>query len=151
MIYFDTSYLLKCYVNEDGSDEVRALASDSDRIACCEFGRIELFAGFHRCLRERRLSRDELEVIGDQYEVDEQDQLWSWLPMSRSLMSGVVAAFRTLSEDVHLRSGDAIHLVCARDHDITTIYTSDRSMLRAASTFGLDARNVIPPHRCRPA
>jgi len=143
VIYFDTSYLLKCYVNENGSAEVRELAAGAGRIACCEYGRAELFAALHRCLRERTISRDDFRVILGQYEIDEQDQIWSWLPLGRSLIDAVAATFRTLSDDVFLRSGDAIHLVCAREHDITTVYTNDRHMLRAAGIIGLDARNVI--------
>ena len=37
MIYFDTAYLAKCYLNEPGSDEVRKLAAESSKIASCAF------------------------------------------------------------------------------------------------------------------
>jgi hypothetical protein len=52
MIYFDTAYLAKCYLNEHGSTEVRDLAAQAGRIACSEFGKIELAASFHRNLRQ---------------------------------------------------------------------------------------------------
>ncbi len=51
MIYFDTAYLAKCYLNEHGSDDVRSLAAGSGRIACCAFGQLELAATLHRNLR----------------------------------------------------------------------------------------------------
>jgi predicted nucleic acid-binding protein len=147
VIYFDTSYLLKCYINENGSAEVRELAAGAGRIACCEYGRGELFSGFHRCLREGKLTRGELDVIIEQYETDESDHIWSWLPFGRSLIASVVTTFKTLPEDVFLRTGDAIHLVCARNHDLPVVYTSDQHMLRAAPFLGLDARNVITAER----
>ena len=42
MIYFDTSYLAKCYLNETGSAEVRQIAQSQSAVACCEYGRIEV-------------------------------------------------------------------------------------------------------------
>ena len=52
MIYFDTAYIAKCYLNEHGSAEVRNLANEAERVACCAFGRIEFAATVHRNLRE---------------------------------------------------------------------------------------------------
>jgi hypothetical protein len=59
MIYFDTSYLLKCYLAEPGHEAVRALARDQGPVACCTLGRTEWQAGIHRHLREGRLAPDQ--------------------------------------------------------------------------------------------
>lgn len=59
MIYFDTSYLSKCYLLEDGSVVVRQLASAQQQIACSELGQVELVAAFHRKLREGEIARTE--------------------------------------------------------------------------------------------
>ena len=40
MIYFDTSYLAKCYLNETGSAAVRQIAQSQSTVACYEYGRI---------------------------------------------------------------------------------------------------------------
>jgi hypothetical protein len=40
MIYFDTAYLAKCYLNEHGSGEVRDLALSDGRVSCCEYARV---------------------------------------------------------------------------------------------------------------
>lgn len=46
MTYFDTAYVLKCYVAEQGSREVQALARSRGRLACSVYGRLrELLAG----------------------------------------------------------------------------------------------------------
>ena len=34
MTYFDTAYVLKCYIQEPGSEQVRAFARGCERIAC---------------------------------------------------------------------------------------------------------------------
>ena len=41
MTYFDTAYILKCYVKEDGWQAVRTLARGRERIACSVYGRLE--------------------------------------------------------------------------------------------------------------
>lgn len=46
MIYFDTAYLTKCYLNEIGSNEVRRLAEQHEQVACCVFGRLECVRRF---------------------------------------------------------------------------------------------------------
>ena len=56
MIYFDTAYILKCYVKEHGWERVRALASDHERIVCSVYGRLELHAALHRKVREGELT-----------------------------------------------------------------------------------------------
>lgn len=45
MIYFDTSYLLKCYLAEPGHQAVRALAQQQGPVACCALGRTECRRG----------------------------------------------------------------------------------------------------------
>jgi hypothetical protein len=40
MIYFDSSYVAKCYLNEAGSLAVRQLAQSQNTLCCSEYGRI---------------------------------------------------------------------------------------------------------------
>ena len=51
MIYFDTSYLVRLYYQDPAADAVRALAA-SDHVASAAHGHAEMFAAFHRKLRE---------------------------------------------------------------------------------------------------
>lgn len=55
MIYCDTAYIAKCYLNEQGSDEVRSLVRDAGRVACCGFGLLELPATTQRNLLEGKI------------------------------------------------------------------------------------------------
>ena len=143
MIYFDTSYIWKCYIYENGSEKVRSLASQDDRIVCCEFGKMELSAAFHRALREGFIDVTYFKTIFEQFRQDEQDGVWTWLPLSRDLKESVISSFESLPATVYLRTGDVIHLQCAAANDILDLYTNDTHMLKAADRFGINASNVI--------
>jgi len=142
--YFDTGYLAKCYVDEPGSAEVRALAEERERIACSIYGRMELHAALHRKVRERNLTRRQLEVVLRQLELDEEQGLWAWIPLTEAIIASVAAAFRTLPSSVFVRTGDAIHLVTARGQSLSELFSGDAHMLSAAPHFALVGRNVIP-------
>lgn len=143
MIYFDTAYLAKCYINEIGSGEVRKLAGTTTRVACCEYGRVELIAAFHRAAREGRIDEHYFGVILSQFDRDEEDELWNWLPLTPALLGSAFLEYRHLPRSVFLRTADAIHLCCARDAGFDTIYSNDSHLLLAAPHFGLRGENVI--------
>ena len=143
MTYFDTAYLLKCYVEEPGSEQVRAFARGCERLACSVYGRVELHAALHRKLREGRLDEQGLEVILRQLGVDESVGLWEWLPLTARVRSAVAGIFRKLPRDVFLRTGDAVHLLSAREQGLTEIYSNDRHLLGAASDVGIKGLDLI--------
>lgn len=143
MIYFDTSYILKCYLNEPNAQLVRALATRETNKYCCRWGRLEFFAGIKRQTREGKITREHEAEILQVFKEDELAGIWLWLPMQQSLLDLACAAFEGLPDTVPLRAGDALHLECAREHGFLEIYSNDRHLLGAASRFGLVGRNVI--------
>jgi len=143
MTYFDTAYLAKCYLNELGSDAVRKLAAESERVACCEFGRIELAATIHRNLREGNITRAQHRLIQGQFDSDEANNVWTWLPVTPELIAAATAKFRVMKGSIWLRAADALHLACAVEHGFTEICTNDRHLLAAAGAFKIRGRNVI--------
>ena len=145
MSYFDTAYLLKCYVKEHGWEAVRAFARGRQRIACSIHGRMELLAALHRKLREGELTEPHVTVVLRQLDLDESERLWEWIPLSSAIIEAVADTFRSLPRDVFLRTGDAVHLLSARAHGFTEIYSNDRHLLRAAPHFGLTGRDLIEP------
>jgi predicted nucleic acid-binding protein len=145
MIYFDTAYLLKCYVKEAGWQEVRALARQHDGVACSAYGKLELHAALHRKLRGREITRAQLRTVFDQLELDEAQRLWTWLPLTEFIMASVVSSFRTLPGHVFLRTADAVHLVTAKSHAFREVYSTDIHLLAAAPNFGLQGKNIIDP------
>ena len=142
MTYFDSGYLAKCYLDEDASAEVRSLARDRGQIACSEYGRMELHAALHRKLREGWITRAQLTVLFRQLDLDEEDKLWTWLPLTERVMPEVAFAFRGLPDSVFLRTGDAVHLVTARANALSEIWSGDLRLLSAAPYFGLVGHSI---------
>ena len=145
MIYFDTAYLLKCYVKEPGWEAVRDLALQHERVACSIYGKMEVHAALHRKLREGDLLPGQLKVVYQQMDLDENQRLWIWLPLTESVIEGVIAAIRGLPEQVFLRTADALHLVTAESNHFREIYSNDAHLLAAASHFGLEGKNILNP------
>jgi len=143
MIYFDTAYILKCYVKEHGWEEVREFACGHERIVCSVYGRLELHAALHRKLREGELTAVHLGIVRRQLSVDESTRLWEWIPLSAPVMAAVTDTFSRLSRDVFLRTGDAVHLLTARESGCTAVYSNDRHLLAAAPHVGMTGRDVI--------
>ena len=143
MAYFDTAYLLKCYLKEQGWQRVRALAAERGRIACSVYGRLELHAALHRKLREGELTSEQHQAVLRQLSLDEASAVWHWIPLSAAVMTAVVDLFRYLPSEVFLRTGDAVHLISAREHGFQEIFSSDRRLLASAPHVGIAGTNVI--------
>lgn len=143
--YFDTAYILKCYVKEHGWRKVRTLAQSHDRIACSVYGRLELHAALHRKLREGELTDLQLNIILRQLSVDESTRLWEWLPLSSAIINAVTNMFTSLPRHVFLRAGDAVHLLSARMNGFAEIYSNDKRLLAAASHIDMTGHDVIEP------
>ncbi len=86
MIYFDTSYLVKCYISEDGSDAVRQFAAAGEQIGCCVLGGVELLAAFHRKLRERQIDSLAMQTLLRQLALDDANGLWTWVELTPDVM-----------------------------------------------------------------
>ena len=61
--------------------------------------------------------------------------VWAWIPVSSRLIEVATRAMGGLPKSISLRSADALHLACARDHGLRDVYTSDRHMSAAAPHF----------------
>lgn len=143
MIYFDTAYLLKCYLPENGFAQVRQLLAKEQTVACCAFGRLELTTAIRRAIRENRLPASAMPTIISLLASDDANGVWTWLPLTVHLIESAAREAREIPANVYLRAGDALHLMCAREHGFE-LYSNDRHMLLAAPHFGVQAKNVIP-------
>jgi predicted nucleic acid-binding protein len=143
MIYFDSSYLIKCYLAERGHQQVRQLARQNPVVACLAIGKTECRAAVHRHVREGKLTAQNAQLVHQIMDQDETAGLWTWLPLTNALLADANAEFRKLPPTVFLRSADALHLVCARSQGLTEIYSNDRHLLAAAPQLGLAGKNVI--------
>ena len=142
MIYFDSAYVAKYYLDEPDSGRVRALAEAEGGVCCSTLGRVETAQVFHRRLREGAATKAATAVLFNQFEADCAHGLWTWLPLTDDFVTQAVAEFRRLSPRLALRTADAVHLVSAKQHGLAVVYTNDARMLAAAGEFGLLARSV---------
>jgi len=143
MIYFDSAYLVKCYIKEPGWKMVREIARSERRIACSMYGRMELHAAFHRHLLEKNLNLKQFQIVLSQFALDESRRLWTWLPRTEAIMNTVIDAFRNIPSNFFIRTGDALHLATARENGIGEMYSNDNRLLLAAGFFSVRAMNPI--------
>ena len=143
MIYLDAAYIGKCYLNEPGADRVREIARKAKRLASCEIARLEFFSLIHRHRREGNITVREARDVIAEFESDETGGVWRWLPLTPTMIRSVCDTVRGFPKEVFLRTGDALHLGCARENGYREMYTNDRHMLASARLFGVRGINVI--------
>jgi predicted nucleic acid-binding protein len=143
MLYFDSNYILKCYLPEHDAHLVRALASRPVTKSCSRLGRVEVIAALHRKVREGSLTRAQLKAVWSRILADESAGVWTWLPFDERVEHAVEHAYLTLGPKVFLRAGDAIHLSTASVHGFEEIHSHDGHVLRAATAFGLKGVDVV--------
>jgi len=142
VIYFDTSYLLRCYYDDPGCEAVRRLA-DQDQLTCCGHGRVELAAALHRKLREGALTKSAVTMLLRQIQHDSSQGHIVWFPVTEHLLDEAARQYETLAVTVFLRAADSLYLTCARLNGLAEIYSDDQRLLAAASHFGLKGVDVI--------
>jgi predicted nucleic acid-binding protein len=142
MIYLDTSYILKCYINEPGTSQVLALVQGGSGCSSALHGRIEFWSGIHRHVRDKKTSIQQARSIWRQFEQDERSGIWRWFALTEGVVKRACGAFEKLAPNVFLRSGDALHLACAAENGFLDVYSGDRVLVAAASHFGLNGISV---------
>ena len=142
MIYFDTSYVARLYLEDAGWEKVRALAG-TDHLACCIHGRAETVAAFHRKFREGAVTSADLATLLRQFDRECELGAFRWLPLSEAVVSRLTRVYASLPATVVLRAVDALHLACASENGLNRVYSNDARLLASASHFGLAGANVI--------
>lgn len=142
MIYYDTTYLVRLYLSEPGSEAVRELCF-SHQVCSASHAQAEVPAAIHRALREGRLSPEVFAAALEQFANEQIGDGMLWLPFSHALLSGMVSRYSEMPRTTFLRAADALHLACAAEHGFTEVYSNDRHFLAAAPLFGLRALNII--------
>lgn len=142
MIYCDTSYLVRLYLIEPGSAEVRELCATRP-VCSADHAQAEVPAAIHRAFREGRLDPAVFTASLAQFSLDQASDAFTWLPLSTELLAGMTSRFMRMPRTTFLRAADAMHLACAAEHGFTEVYSNDRHFLAAAPLFGLKGCNVI--------
>ena len=142
MIYLDSSYIFKCYINEPGTPRVLSLVQNSSGCSSSLHARTEFWSGMHRRVCETVTSIEDARKIWRQFEEDERTGVWHWLPLNDIVIRRACDVFEKLPPEVFLRSGDALHLACAAENRFTELYSGDRTLLSAAPHVGLNGISV---------
>jgi predicted nucleic acid-binding protein len=143
MIYLDTSYIVKCYVREPGTEAILAWLEGQAGLSCAWHGRLEFCTAVQRHVREKRILPADGRRVFRRLETDERGNLWNWIPLSPELLRAACARVEGLAPQVPLRSADALHLTCAAVNGFQTVYSHDRHLLAAAPHFGLEGRDIL--------
>jgi predicted nucleic acid-binding protein len=141
--YFDSSALVKRYVNETGSAWVQALC-DADAghvIALAHIGLVEIASALSVKHRQDVLSADILDGLLRDLQRDGREQYWL-IDVDQQTVTDAIALTRRLK----LRGYDAVHLACALFLQETllaeglpapVLLSADQELLAAAQTEGL--------------
>lgn len=143
MIYLDTSYIVKCYVSEPGSDRILAWLEGRRGMVCSLHGRIEFHSAMHRHFQAGRLTATQVRKVMRQLEADEANGIWTWLAVSSALVHQACVTLAGLDRATCLRAADALHLATAADAGCENLYSHDRHLLSAAPVFGVSAHDIL--------
>ncbi len=141
--FFDSCYLVRLYLEEEGFQAVRDVAQSNTSIAAAWHAQAEVVAAFHRAFRERHLSLRSFQSLLDQFHRDSQNGLFDWLLLTQTVQKRLESEFRNIPVTTFLRAADALHLACAAENGFTAVYSNDLHLLASAGLFGLQGINVI--------
>jgi predicted nucleic acid-binding protein len=136
IIYLDTSALIKQYIREQGSDEVKGLIESAEFIGSNSMTLAEVASAFSRLVRMGRCTAQEGQTAWREFMTD-------WQSYSRlDVTSRLVERAADVAWQHGLRGYDAIHLASARFWqdaigEPITFATYDRELWLAAQKSGI--------------
>ena len=106
-LHLDTSALVKCYIAEDGSDDVIALMADAAAVATSLVTRTEVAAALAKAVREDRVDEDEAQRAHRKF-------LREWPDFGRvPVTDALVERADALAWEHGLRAYDSVQLAAA--------------------------------------
>jgi predicted nucleic acid-binding protein len=141
-VFCDTSTILKYYTAEVESDAVRAQLDEADEVTLSELARVEIISAFYCRWRERLWTREQFLRMVGQFERDDFQQKWDWLPVDNAVIRYAAGIFIKLPDQTPLRASDCLHIATALHGDYNEIYTHDERQARAAEALGLSAVRI---------
>ena len=141
-LYFDTAYVVKCYLKEPDGKNVRQLAMQATELSSSAWSVAELACVFHCHVREGIVTRRQATRMRKLFREHVERGIWNLLPVSDGLLLQVETLTASLPASIYLRGGDAVHLVTAQRAGFTEIWSNDKHLLAAAPHFGLRGRSV---------
>lgn len=132
-VYFDTSALVKLFLQEEDAEIARDLWDEADLVSVGRLAYPEARAAFAAAERSRRITRSELDDTKHRF-----DRLWRQLQVVE-LEEELARAAGDLAERYGLRGFDAVHLstaIALQDASLV-VATWDADLSEAAGSVGL--------------
>lgn len=142
IVYCDSAYLAKCYLEDPDSLAVRELVWRADAVYSSALCIAEVSCALHRSVREKRVTRGEASHLRTTFFSDVAIGIVRMIPVTETVLRAVESTVATLPTALFLRAGDAVHLASARHEGFSEIWSNDRHMLKAAPHFSLTGRSV---------
>lgn len=130
-IFFDTSALTKRYVEEEGSEQVRALCAEADALGLSVLVVPELISTLCRLVREGRLSARDYRNLKSAVQADLSDA--DLCDLSQEAFEKTLHCL----ERHPLRTLDALHVGSALVYQPDLFVSADRRQAEAAGCEGL--------------
>ncbi len=139
IFFFDTSALIKRYVQEKGSNIVDNLMDSADEIFISAITRIESISAARRLLEERSITKSDFNVFKNNLTSD--FPFFTVVDFSEFIEKSAI----DLIEKHQIKTLDSIQLACclAVKEDIDHLVTSDVKLAKTASDVGIDTINPM--------
>jgi len=136
MLYFDTSFLAPLILREPTSGKVETFLTrqPAGELAISHWTRVEFSSLIAREVRMGGLDRQAALDADAQFEAIVVESFVVLLPNADDF--GLCRQYLQRYE-TGLRAGDALHLAVARNHRAQTIYSLDKTLLKAGKALGL--------------
>ena len=142
MLYFDTSFLAPLILREPTSGKVETFLTrqPAGELAISHWTRVEFSSLIAREVRMGGLDRQAALDADAQFEAIVVESFVVLLPIADDF--GLCKQYLQRYE-TGLRTGDALHLAVARNHRAQTIYSLDKTLLKAGKALGLPVATGI--------
>jgi predicted nucleic acid-binding protein len=140
--YFDSSALLKLFLNEPDAELALDLWNQAEQVVTSDISYLEVRAGLARAARENppRLSGTGYEDAKRQF-----DQLWAQI-ISLTITERLIRQASDVAEQYALRAYDSLQFATVLDmaDDEVTFATTDRELERAARVASISLTQLSP-------
>lgn len=136
MLYFDTSFLVPLVLPEATSDTIAELVRGlpADQFTVSHWTRVEFSSLIAREVRMGGLDAQAAAQADARFEAMVDESFAVILPNADDFD---LAREYLGNYETGLRAGDALHLAIARNHRAETIFSLDKTLLKAGSVLGL--------------
>ena len=142
MLYFDTSFVAPLVVVEATTDRIARFIRQLpvEELTISHWTRVELSSLLGRDVRMGRLQPEAARVAETRFEAIVEDSFSVLAPTANDFERA--RAFLR-QHKLGLRAGDALHLAIASNNSAETIYSLDKTMLKAGRSLGLPLSSGI--------